>query len=141
LAVKNSGLTSDKTEELRVFLRDHVSSFEELEVLLFFVRSPRRACTLADLGGTLNLSEELLLTALGQLMAAGIPISHADGSRESYRYTPDARSEQILESLRSAYDEQRLTILRIMSSNAMERVRSTAARRLADAFRLDRRKK
>jgi DNA-binding MarR family transcriptional regulator len=134
-------LTSDETENLRVFLRDHVSSFEELEVLLFFVRGPRHACSLADLGEALSLSKELLKMALAQLMAAGLPISSADGSSESYRYTPDAQSEQILESLRDAYDEQRLTILRIMSSNAMERVRSTAARRLADAFRLDRSKK
>jgi hypothetical protein len=128
---------------LRVFLRDHVSSFEELEVLLFFVRAPRRTWSVAELAAALNLSSEVVESALGQLASASAPITATSGGTTSvtHRYMPNVEEERLLDGLRRAYDEQRLTILQLMSANAMERVRSMAARRLADAFRLDRSKK
>jgi hypothetical protein len=137
-------LSSDELEELRVFLSDHVSGFEELEVLLFFVRAPRQAWNLADVAGALNVSPEMVEATLRQLTTAGAPITPiaaATTAATTYRYTPNVQTERLLEGLARAYDEQRLTVLQIMSSNAMDRVRSMAARRLADAFRLDRSKK
>jgi len=136
---KNFDLTSDDTEELRVFLRDHVSGFEELEILLFFVRSERRPWSAAELRAALNLSQELIRAALAQLVTAAAPIT--GDTAGTYRYTPDSRSERLLEVLRRAYDEERLTILQLMSSNALERVRRAAALRLANAFRLKASKK
>lgn len=127
-----------------MFLSDHVSGFEELEVLLFFVRAPRRAWKLVDVADALNLPTEVLETALSQLATAGTPIAattDATTAATTYRYTPDGPAERLLQALARAYEEQRLTVLQIMSANAMERVRSMAARRLADAFRLDRSKK
>jgi hypothetical protein len=137
-------LTSDELEELRVFLSDHLSGFEELEVLLFFVRAPRRAWKLVDVADALNLPTEVIETALRQLATEGAPIAattDATTAATTYRYAPSVQTERLLEALSRAYEEQRLTVLQLMSSNAMERVRSMAARRLADAFRLDRSKK
>lgn len=136
-------MTSDETEQLRAFLRDHISGFEELEVLLFFVRAPRRPWSASELVASLNLSEVLVRSALEQLVSAAAPLTldGEAGSAKSYRYTPDAPTERLLEVLRLAYDEERLSILQLMSSNAMERVRSAAAQRLANAFRLKRSKK
>lgn len=137
------GLTRDELEELRVFLSEHVSGFEELEVLLFFVRVPRQAWSLTEVAGALNLSAELVEAALGQLTTAGAPITASTDPKTgtTFRYAPSVQTERLLEGLPRAYEEQRLAVLQIMSSNAMDRVRSMAARRLADAFRLDRSKK
>jgi hypothetical protein len=135
-------LTSDELNELRVFLRDHVSSFEELEALFFFMRAPRRAWSCADVAVAINLPEDLVQGALETLVAAnGILERTSRAGSPAFRYAPPPELTPLLASLQRAYDEQRLRIVQIMSSNAMERVRSSAARRLADAFRLDRSKK
>lgn len=137
------GLTSDEFEELRVFLRDHVSSFEELEALLFFMRSPLQPWSCADVAVAIKLPDDLVQNALEALVVAnGILERRAPAGQEQvFLYSPPAALGPILSKLQRAYDEQRLRIVQIMSSNAMERVRNSAARRLADAFRLDRSKK
>lgn len=136
-------MTSDEFEELRVFLRDHVSSFEELEALLFFMRAPRRPWSCADVALAIRLQDDLVQSALEALVAAdGILERTAQaGKDQAFRYSPPAELDPVLAKLQRAYDEQRLRIVQIMSSNAMDRVRSSAARRLADAFRLERNKK
>jgi hypothetical protein len=134
-------LTSDETEELRAFLLDHVSSFEGLEVLLFFERAPRRGWSVSDLAAGLDISDELVQVALDELIGARAPIESIGApSNKSYRYVASGQDERLLAALQRAYDERRVTVLKLMSSNAVERVRSAAARRLADAFRLDRSK-
>ena len=133
-------MATDEEDELRVFLRDYVSSFEELETLLFFARAPRRPWKTTDVSLSLNLSEELVGDALTAL-AGSLIARDSSGVEAAYRYAPTPALEPVVERLRQAYDEQRLFIVQIMTANAMARVRSAAARRLADAFRLDRSKK
>jgi hypothetical protein len=136
-------LTSDETEELRPFLRDNVSSFEELETLLFFVRAPRGVWSAADVAPAVRLPEEAIETALDALVKAGNFLQQAMGAdgRRGYRLASSEETLRLLETLRRAYDEERVRVMQIMTSNALERVRSAAARRLADAFRLGRGKK
>jgi hypothetical protein len=135
-------LTEDATELLRGFMHDHLSSFEELEALLFLARAPEQAFSRAELGAALRLPDDSLQSALDSLSARGDLIEHdfkAEPPR--YRYAPAADVRDRIGQLQRLYDEQPVTVLRIMSSNALDRVRHAAARRLADAFRLDRSKK
>lgn len=136
-------MTSDEFDELRVFLRDHVSSFEELEALLFFMRAPRRAWSSDELAAAINLQEDLVRSALAALVAANgiLERTSQPGNDQVFRYSPPPELSPLLSKLERAYNEQRLRIVQIMSSNAMARVRSSAARQLAEAFRLDRSKK
>lgn len=134
-------LTNDDTGQLREFLREHVSSFEELEALLLFARAPRRAWPLLEVAAALNLSEEMTASALHGLSEAFLVCDAGMGSSAVYRYAPRPEHERMLERLQRAYAEERLTIVQIMNANAMQRVRSSAARRLAEAFRLERTKK
>jgi len=134
-------LTSEELEELRLFLRENVAGFEHLETLLFFARSERRAFSSHELAAAVKLPEEALRGALADLMRTSPVIPIGGGDSASYRYAPSPEFEQQLEKLRTAYDEQRVLVLQLMSANAIERLRSAAARRLADAFHLDRRKK
>jgi len=141
LGVKTLGLTSDETEKLRVFLRDYVAGFEELETLLFLVRAPRRPWTAADLATSLNLPKDAIENALGDLSQDLVTREPGADGRSTHRYVPRYDLEPLVELLRRAYDEQRVTVMRLMSANALERVRTAAARRLADAFRVERSKK
>jgi hypothetical protein len=133
-------LATDENDDLRAFLRDNVSSFEELETLLFFARAPRRRWKVRDVSVSLRLTDELTRDALNALPGTLIA-RDSSGTETTYFYAPARDLELLVERLRSAYEEQRLAVVQIMTANAMERMRSSAARRLADAFRLDRSKK
>jgi hypothetical protein len=136
-------LASEDTEELRAFLRENVSTFEELETLLFFMRAAPGQRTVSEVAAALRMPEEMAQTALDGLLAASSVLERTsrDGQSVAFSFAPPAELQEVLGKLERAYDEQRLDIVRIMSSNALERVRSSAARRLADAFRLERSKK
>jgi len=136
-------LTGDEFEELRVFLRDHVSSFEELEALLFFMRAPRRPWSPVDVAVAINLQDDLVQGAIEALIASNGILERTSQAEkgQAFRYAPPAELEPVLAKLQRAYDEQRMRIVQIMSANAIERVRSSAARQLADAFRLERNKR
>lgn len=129
-------------EQLRVFLRDHVSSFEQLQALLFLAGEPC-ARSPAEVAKATGVPLEQAENALDELARGQQLVSvSSEGRPRLYAYAPAASPTPALVSqLARAYDEQLLTIVRMMSDNAMERVRSTAARRLAEAFRLDREKK
>jgi hypothetical protein len=134
-------LTDEETEQLKSFLRDHVSSIEELSILLFFVRSRRKPWSSSEVATALQLSEPAVESALVGLTAAAAPVERDPADPTSYRYAPSPGQEPLLSTLSRCYGEEPVTILQLMSSNAMERVRSATAKRLADAFRLDRNKK
>ena len=134
-------MTVEETEQLKSFLRDHVSSIEELSILLFFVRSRRKPWSTSEVAAVLQLPEPAVESALVGLVGAAAPVERDPGDPTSYRYAPSPGQGPLLSTLSRCYGEEPVTILQLMSSNAMERVRSATAKRLADAFRLDRNKK
>jgi hypothetical protein len=133
----------EPSEQLRRFLRDYISSYEELEVLLLLAREPTRARTLEDVAASLNVPIEGIDLALQALLATGALLqSERRGDASHFWYAPaDDELRQRVTELEHAYVEQRLAIIQIMSANAFERVRGATARRLAEAFRLERPKK
>ncbi len=136
-------MTNEELDEVRGFLRDNVSSFEELEILLFFARAPRQPRGSSEVSKALELSEEAVESALAGLSGGCrlLEVTSGADSQRAYRYCAPADTQQRIETVRKAYEEQRVSILRFMSANALERVRSAAASRLAEAFRLERGKK
>lgn len=141
LTVTERNLTESQLYELREFLHTHVSGFDELEALLFLARAPRQAWASKDVGAVLELPDEAVQEALENLAAESRAIEaapDAEGTRK-YRYVPDEEQDRLVECLRRAFDEEPGTVLRLMSANAIVRVRSAAARRLAAAFGLRKR--
>lgn len=136
-------MASDDSEDLRAFLLDHVSSFEELEALLLLMRVAPGQRTVSEVAAALGLTEEMAQTALDGLLAASPVLERTAGAGQqaAYRYSRANEHAELLLRLKRTYDEQRLTVVAIMSSNALERLRGAAARRLADAFRLNNSKK
>jgi hypothetical protein len=135
-------LTDEQSERLRHFLRDHVSGYEELETLLLVAREPARDWTATEVATLLNVPVESIASALESLLSAGILDRVQHRHPPAYRYAPrtDSLREEVLE-LQRAYSEERLTVMQMMSANALERVRTAALRRFADAFRLEGSKK
>jgi hypothetical protein len=131
-------LVSSVSEPLQAFLRESISSYEELEALLLLVRTRDRGWTDDEVADALKVPVDGIATALEGLSTVPnlLRVDTRAGQRR-FQYAPDSdTTSQVVEELVSAYSEQRLAIVRLMSSNALDRVRSSAARRLANAFRI-----
>ena len=136
-------MNSDPAELLRDFLRDNVSSYEELEALLFLARNPAQEWSAQEVADALKVSADSTAEALEALTAGGQVVgAQQRASSVVYRYAPsDDSIEQRVVDLKQAYEAQRLSVVMMMSENAVDRVRKAAMRRLADAFRLETGKK
>jgi hypothetical protein len=136
-------LLSSPSEFLQAFLHDSVSSYEELEALLLLVKHSDRRWTDSEVAEALKVQEDVISPALDALASVEglLEVDNQSGQR-TFQYAPKSKLlRQVVDELATAYMEQRLTIVQIMSANALDRVRGAAMRRLANAFRIERSKK
>jgi hypothetical protein len=129
-------LTEDPAlDELRRFLRDYVSSYEELEVLLLLHSQPEHIWRVAEILAELKVSGESILPALRQLEARGL-LSSVPGEVDRFAFAPEKESlRHQVEQLATAYQSKRLAVVQIMSTNAVDRIRTAAIHTFAEAFR------
>lgn len=114
-------------------LREHLTTFEQLEVLLYLRNHRDGEFDAAALGETLALRSEHLIEALKGLAASELITAGPDGN--SFRFAP--RSPELtdaVEGLAVAYQEHSAPILSTMSIYAIERIRSGPLRAFADSF-------
>jgi uncharacterized tellurite resistance protein B-like protein len=137
------GLSTQPSDQLRAFLREYVSSYEELEALLLLVRHAERAFSDSEVAAALNVATDAISPALERLASLEELLSVSErGGAAHYQFAPKtAQLAELSRELLQLHTEQRLTLVQMMSANALERVRAAAMRRLADAFRLERPKK
>lgn len=135
-------LIGEPDEQLRLFLHDSVKSYEELEALLFLARNENRDFSADAVTSALNATAGSLDEALEELASVGglIEVTQRSGAL-LYRYAPSDATRQRVTDLDAAYAERRMSVVQMLSANALERVRRAAMRRLADAFLLGRGKK
>jgi DNA-binding GntR family transcriptional regulator len=136
-------LSIEPKDQLRAFLREHVSSYEELEALLLLVRQPGQALTESEVATALNVGTDAITPALERLASLEGLLSVTErAGLVYYQFAPKtAQLAELSRKLLQLHAEQRLTLVQMMSANALERVRGAAMRRLADAFKLERPKK
>jgi len=128
--------------EIQEFLRTTIQSLEQLEVLIAIQRQPKKAWTPEDVAAVVGLPVGIMEESLDGLIAAGLArhLSSASGS-PTYCYEPRTPSMgRAVAGLARAYASNRLDIMRLMSTLAIERVRSEAANLFADAFIIQRKK-
>jgi predicted transcriptional regulator len=136
-------LVGNLSEGLQAFLHDSISSYEELEALLLLVGASHRSWTDDELAEALKVQVERIEPALDALASVeGLLAVDNQGGRRRFQYAPkNELLRQVVGELATAYVEQRLAIMQLMSANALNRVRSAAIRGLANAFRVQRPKK
>ena len=135
-------MVSSPSEFLQAFLHDSISSYEELEALLLLVRQCDRSWSDGEVAEALKVPVDAIASALDALASVEglLGVDTQTGQRRC-QYAPKSRLlRQVVEELATAYMEQRLAIVQIMSANALNRVRGAAMRRLANAFRISRSK-
>jgi hypothetical protein len=107
------------------------------------VNAPDRAWSEGEVAQALHARLEPISAALEHLVETGDMVeSEEQAGLERVRFAPRSPGHrQIAEELVRLHRDSRLTLVQLMSANALERVRGAAMRRLADAFRLERSKK
>ena len=130
-------MNEDVSQNVRTLLRERITSFELLEVLMFLHARPGEYWSATMLAGPVRLSEEEVHATLESLQAQQLAEMSPMQASGGYRYAPhDAALASAVDELVQNLGERRAAILSLMSTNAIERVRSAASSAFADAFLL-----
>ncbi len=133
--------TSDISEDVRALLREHLTSFERLEIVLLLRAYPGQDWDVAAVSERTRIPPELVLEALQGLEASGL-IRAATRDPMPVRYGPTSVGlAEVMGGLEKAYHEQRAIVMSLMSVNAIERIRSGSMRAFADSFMSGRKKR
>jgi hypothetical protein len=123
------------SEPLRLLLKEVMTSFERLEVLLFLRKSEPEAFTASAIGKSLHIQAELAAEAVEGLAEQGLLIRAPEADAVSFRFAPRTPALQaVAEELATAYRDHSAAVLSTMSINAIERIRSGPMRAFADSF-------
>jgi len=134
-------MTDPIPEELVQLLRQRVASLEQLETLLLLRRTRDRVWGLPDVAQRLSMPESSIEPCLVELTRHGMLASQGTGIATTWQYNPASPElAALIERLAVVYDDRRLEIMRMLSAQAMERIRDSAAKAFADAFVIGRKK-
>lgn len=123
-------------QDVQAILRTHIESYEHLSILLFVHRESARHWSEAQLSCELRIPAPLAATALGSLQDAGLISVESKAGLLRYKYAATGATDATIARLASEYLENPVRIVKFMSANAIERVRTSALRAFADAFLL-----
>jgi hypothetical protein len=121
--------------DIRRLLFEQITSYEQLETLLLLHGRPAQGWSVAAVAAAVGIDAANAVSALNELLAQRLAASSIDGHEPEYHYAAaQSGMGDAVDRLARAYAEQRLEIVEQMSANAIERVRSSAARAFSDAF-------
>ncbi len=135
----DAGYTSEPLpDEVRALLRERIESYEALEILIALERVRGIGKTAGELSAGLHVTPALVDRAVRNLEAAGL-VERRSAVQPQYFYAPpSAELDCAVRALARAYAEQPIPVIKLMSENAIQRMRTGAARAFADAFILRR---
>lgn len=122
-------------QDVQVLLFQDVHTFEQLEALLLLREDPTTEWSAAEVAARLGAPDEIAQEALDKLGGTGLVAVTGVAPGLRYRYSPSSRTlDETTAHLASAYQTNRFEIFRLISQNAVDRLRSSAARMFANAF-------
>ena len=117
-------------DEVKRFITRHVTTVEQVEVLLLLHGTPREWNARA-VAQQLAISQDAAERQLAALAADGI-LATIDAGERSYRYQPRASEmSRMVDGLARAYAERRVAVITAIYSKPSDHLRS-----FSDAFRL-----
>jgi hypothetical protein len=132
-------MTSERLpDSVEMLLRDHVTTFEQLEILVILQTHPHDHWTAAAVGERTRIPEDLIARVLADFTGSGL-VEQVRESPAAYCFAPrTAKLRQAAADLAIAYRDHRALVMSTMSVNAIERIRSGTLRAFSDAFLLRR---
>jgi DNA-binding MarR family transcriptional regulator len=119
------------TPRVRQFITDHVESVMQLEVLLLLAAQPGKVWTATELAQQLRIDEAWVDAQIRGMGARGL-VGVAEGPPPQFRYDPRAAElGQAVAELAQAYADRRVTVIGLIFSKPVDKLRS-----FADAFRI-----
>jgi ornithine cyclodeaminase/alanine dehydrogenase-like protein (mu-crystallin family) len=122
------------SEDVRAFLREQIETYEELEVLLFLQRETLGPWSVDSLRAQLRLDPSVLCDVLTALRGRKLINSSFDGFEEGYQLSAEAANNETLAHLAALFENQSIEVIKLMSANSIDRIRTAAVRSFADAF-------
>ena len=128
---------SSLPKDVQAFLRDHMESYEQLEILLLLRTRRGDFWAPGAVSGELHLPELVAEQALLALRQHGLLSVEVLPNSQRFRFRPEsAELEALVEKLAEAYADHRIEVVRLMTASSIERLRARAARTFANAFLL-----
>ena len=116
---------------VQAFITERIDSVMQLELLLLLAARADRAPTPADLAAELRIDPAWVETQLREMAGHGL-LELADGTPPQFRYRPrTAELARTVADLAQAYTDRRVTVIGLIFSKPVDKLRS-----FADAFRL-----
>ena len=116
-----------------------VESYEQLAMLLLAHREPLRQWSEAEFAATLKIPAQLVSTAITGLLAAGLLSGNSESDSPRYSYAASAMPDEAVGRLAQEFSQNPARVMRVLSANAIERLRASALHTFADAFVLKKR--
>jgi hypothetical protein len=119
---------------LQAFLYDCIENYEQLELLVFLHGDATRWWTAGECATQLGIPESLVAIALDDLVGRQLAERRPE-TVACYRYAPGSLELDYKSNLLARhYQQNRFEIVKLMSANAIERLRTSALRTFAEAF-------
>jgi hypothetical protein len=121
-------------QDVIALLQEHVHSYEQLEILVLLRGWSGEELVDQAVAQALGIPVESAAGALRQLAETGV-LESITQSDLQWRYRgPRDDLRPAIDGLAKAYKESRLEVMRLMTVNAIRRMRTGAMRAFADAF-------
>jgi hypothetical protein len=128
--------------DVQCFLLEYVESLEQLEILVLLERRIERAWSALEVADELRVRDSVAEEELRRLCDRGLLVLAGSTSNTSYRYEPISQSLAVMaQRLVETYDAQRVAIMRLMTANAIQRLRAGALGLFCNAFVFGKREK
>jgi hypothetical protein len=126
---------NDDLDQLKAFLFEQVETLEELAILACLHERGSEGATQAAVAQAIGFPPAVTERALEQLSTRGTITCSALEPAE-YRFEPPDATRAMFARVFAEYHANPLSVMRLMTANAIERVRTAALRTFADAFRI-----
>lgn len=129
-------------ENVASLLRERIESFEQLEVLLLVRGERERNWTAESVSKILKINVAIAAEALDHLCRKNLLDVRVGNEQLIFRFAPaTAALEGDVTALAQVSIDRRVDVMSAMSSNAVQRMRTSTIRLFADAFLIGRGKK
>lgn len=123
----------DIQPDVRSFIADHIHSVAQLELLLLLHGDPAKAWSAAEAALNLCTAADMTGGLLQELRSLGL-LTSTDGSEVKFSFQPKTpQLGQVVSDLAQVYQERRVTVITMIYSQPVDKLRS-----FADAFRFRR---
>lgn len=126
-------------EEVQRFLREHIESFEQLEIVLLLRSRPDQAMNSTAISAELRLPEAIVDETLDTLSERELVARAPGADGPLFNYSPETPAlAELVSAVAQLNQDRQLDVMRLMTANSIDRLRAKALSTFADAFLLRR---